>query len=270
MCCSTSCAGGAPTKSTSPSRGADPPRRGAPDIATNQDCSHRSRSSCLPTLHWRLAAALAGCAVGPAYERPPMVSLRPPGRKRPPLPAGDPPHRPMPSTAASGGSSSATPGSTIWPSACRSPTRTLPTAVANYAQAQALVREAACVAVPHGRRCRRSAGGRGISGAAHAPPAAALGADWAAGPVAGPACARAVGSAQAQRTGERGRPGGGAPVGAWATSPPTTSRCARPMPNSRMPGRHARGLPAQPTDHAQPLRRRHRRPERRAAGRRRS
>ena len=50
-----------------------------------------------------------------------------------------------------------------------------------------------------------------------------------------------------------------------ASSPPTTSRCARPTPRSRCCAQRSR-LRARAADHAEPLRRRRRRQDRRAAG----
>ena len=213
---------------------ADPP--GTPDIASNHDCIAPFLPHRLRHWHWPWPALLAGCAVGPAYERP-TAPRRPPGSRRRPPKAGCPPRRPMRSTAASGGRCSATRRSTSWRRACRSRTRTSPPRSPTTRRPRRWCASSA-------RRCSRSVtldgSARRTGGPRHVgrrrASAAVAGRQLGAGRLGPPA----PGGRQraGQRAGQRGRPGRGAPVGRRATSPPTTSRCARPMPNCA-PRRHA-------------------------------
>ena len=120
----------------------------------------------------------------------------------------------MRSTAANGGSSSATPTLDDLAARVQVSNQNIAAAVANYAQAQALVREQRAALFPHGRRstaARARSGGRDSVGRRRQlrrPRWAPTGR-----PTSGAACAQAVEQRAGQRAGQRGRPGRGAPVG---------------------------------------------------------
>ena len=176
-----------------------------------------------------LAAALAGCAIGPAYERP--TSAEPAAWKEAPAAEGWLPA--APADALDRGE---------WWKLFGDPTldelaarvqvsnQNIAVAVANYAQAQALVREQRAALFPSvsaGGSARRE-GTRG-SGASNTL-AASLDVDWA--PDVWGRLRQAVTGAQASAQASEADLAS-ARLSAAAKSRSTTSRCAKPMPSWR-------------------------------------
>ena len=242
-----------------------PRRRALAAGGERHDALRTSRRSLLA-----LVAALAGCAVGPDYERPsaPVPAAYKEAPRRPARP-GCRPRRPTRSTAATGGACSATPSSTGSRRGSRSSNQNVAAAVAAYARRRRWSARRARRCFPtlgsDGERAPQRRRRRRRRPQANAF-AVSLGADWE------PDLWGRLGRARRERAARARR------------RAPPTSPSARLSAQGELAinyfslreadaevgaaGAHDRGLRARAADHAEPLRRRHRAEDRRAAGRR--
>ena len=203
---------------------------------------------------WR--CLLAGCAVGPAYQRARRRKRRPPSRKRG---AGCPQRRPTRSSAARGGSCSTIRCSTTWPRRWRYRTRT-------WRRRWPRTRRRARWSPSSARRCSRVVepgcdAAEPQSAAAAAAPTrnsyrVSIGGSWEPD-VWGRL--RRRDQRPRRRAGQRGRPGRRQAGGPGRTGDQLLPAARAGRPASRCWPPPSTGYERRPEDHAEPLRGRHRR-----------